>query len=202
MSPGLRTERIYKVLKRQIMIGERAPGEHLDPARLAKELDASATPVRDALHQLLGERLVHTVPRQGFLVPIPTETSLRDLYSWTGDLLAVLLKNWKGGAGAALGLGSDDVSLADATGGLFDAIAATLGTSEHRRAMRHASDRLHSVRMIEPLILDDVRAEIARMTEIWVNQSPVEMRLILQSFQRRRIAVVPELIARLVSEDI
>ena len=55
MSPGLTTERVYKVLKIQIMHGQRMPGERLDPARLASELNSSATPVRDALHRVLAQ---------------------------------------------------------------------------------------------------------------------------------------------------
>ena len=68
MSPGLTTERVYAVLKVQIMEGERAPGERLDPARLASELNPSARPVPDALNPLLGERRTRlALPGDGLL---------------------------------------------------------------------------------------------------------------------------------------
>ena len=64
MSPGQTTDRIYHLLKAQIMRGLKRPGERLDPVWLAADLSASATPVRDALHQLLGERMVEAWPSQ------------------------------------------------------------------------------------------------------------------------------------------
>ena len=47
-------ERVYIELKARAMRGEFAPGERLDPAVLARNLEVSATPVRDALHRLSG----------------------------------------------------------------------------------------------------------------------------------------------------
>ena len=54
---------------------------------LADELNASVTPVRDALHRLTGERLVEAPRHEGFRVPMITETMLRHLYAWHLDLL-------------------------------------------------------------------------------------------------------------------
>src|SRR3546814_4258715 len=58
MSPGATMERVYIELKARAMRGEFAPGERLDPAVLARNLEVSATPVRDALHRLSGERII------------------------------------------------------------------------------------------------------------------------------------------------
>lgn len=199
MSPGLTTERIYHVLKTQIMLGERRAGERLDPARLASELNASTTPVRDALHQLLGERMVQAYPQQGFQVPVLSETALRELYVWTGDLLGLLLRIWRGGAGAAPLPLRDGANVAQAAADLFDAIAITLGNSEHRRAVRHASDRLHQARTIEAEVLADAAGELDRLIEAWTKQSAPELRSGLQHYHRRRLAAVPAIVSRLAA---
>ena len=79
MSPGATMERVYRVLKAQVMHGEFAPGERLDPSVLARDLGASPTPVRDALHRLSGERLVDSWHQEGLRQPIVGEGDLRDL---------------------------------------------------------------------------------------------------------------------------
>ena len=68
-----------------------APGDRLEPALLSEELNASVTPVRDALHRLTGERLVEAPRHEGFRTPMMTETPLRQLYSWHLDLLLLAL---------------------------------------------------------------------------------------------------------------
>jgi DNA-binding GntR family transcriptional regulator len=84
MSPGVTFERVYPALKRQLREGVRVPGTPIEPAIIGNELGASITPVRDALHRLVGERLVEAPQHNGFRVPRPTEAELRDLYAWNG----------------------------------------------------------------------------------------------------------------------
>jgi DNA-binding transcriptional MocR family regulator len=200
VSPGLTTERVYHVLKTQIMTGDLRPGDRLDPARLASELNASTTPVRDALHQLLGERMVHAFPQQGFQVPVLSETALRELYGWTSDLLALLLRIWRGASDMPPPCPPSRADIADTTATFFDAIVSRLGTSEHRRAIRHASDRLHRVRTIEGEILAGVFEEIETLIAAWMQGSAADLRSGLQRYHRRRLSAVPAIVARLTTE--
>src|SRR5690349_3688178 len=85
-SPGT-FERVYAAIKQRLREGVYRPGERLEPALLAEELNASVTPVRDALHRLTGERLVETPRHEGFRVPMMTEPLLRFLYGWHLALL-------------------------------------------------------------------------------------------------------------------
>jgi DNA-binding transcriptional MocR family regulator len=198
MSPGLTTERVYAVLKAQIMEGERPPGERLDPAKLAHELNASATPVRDALHQLLGERMVQAWPGQGFQVPLPGETALRDLYGWNGDLVALLLRSWMPARvppSPLLDHGEDSAHQAAA---LFDTIAATLGSPEHRRALRQASERLHRARKAEAGIFGDLAREHGDLAGAWAAGSAAALRSATARYHRRRQGAVAQIAARLV----
>ncbi len=198
MSPGLTTERVYAVLKAQIMDGERAPGERLDPAKLAFELNASATPVRDALHQLLGERMVQAWPSQGFQVPSVSETALRDLYGWNADLMALLLR------GVAMDnppplFRETGAENAMATAALFDAIALMLGSPEHRRAVRQTSDRLHSARKIEAEVLGDMGRELAELAATWSAGEIPLLRSAMARYHRRRQKAVADVAAQLLA---
>src|SRR5437764_15152487 len=80
-------ERVYAAVKQQLREGVFRPGTRLEPAVLSDELNASVTPVRDALHRLTGERLVEAPRHEGFRTPMMTEVLLRQLYGWHHDLL-------------------------------------------------------------------------------------------------------------------
>jgi hypothetical protein len=202
MSPGLTTERVYAVLKAQIMQGERAPGARLDPAKLAAELNASATPVRDALHQLLGERMVQAWPSQGFQVPVPSESGLRALYGWNGDIIGLLLRTWKPGSEQTRELGSQahQQDSADLIRVLFEAMAVHLGNAEHQIAIGQASDRLHRARKAEAAVFADLAAEQDALRERWRAGHAGELRAALQRYHRRRQIEVPAIVAWMLRE--
>src|SRR6185503_4923243 len=87
MTPPGTFERVYAAIRERLRDGLYRPGERLEPALLSDELNASVTPVRDALHRLTGERLVDAPRHEGFRSPMLTETTLRHLYAWHLDLL-------------------------------------------------------------------------------------------------------------------
>lgn len=80
-------DRVYAALKQRLREGAFHPGDKLEPAALSDELNASVTPVRDALHRLVGERMVEAPRHEGFRAPLPTESALRQLYAWHLDLV-------------------------------------------------------------------------------------------------------------------
>ena len=92
MSPGATFERVYRTLKDQLGSGRFAAGEHLEPAALSQDLHASITPVRDALHRLVGEALVEAPRGDGFRMPLITEAGLRHLYRWNAALLNLAVR--------------------------------------------------------------------------------------------------------------
>jgi DNA-binding GntR family transcriptional regulator len=63
-------------LRERILSAELAPGTRLNQAEVADQLGVSRIPVRDALHQLAAEGLVHLSGRAGATV---TELSIADL---------------------------------------------------------------------------------------------------------------------------
>lgn len=58
-------EIVYEELKRQIMVGEIAPGTRMMEVDLADEMGVSRTPVREAIRKLEKEGLVTIEPRRG-----------------------------------------------------------------------------------------------------------------------------------------
>lgn len=71
--------RIYRQVRRDIIMGHIKPGERLDVEELAQRWATSVTPVRDALHMLSQEGLVTIRPRSGYFVARITLKELRDM---------------------------------------------------------------------------------------------------------------------------
>lgn len=194
-------ERVYETLKMQITTGALRPGVKLDPVKLACGLNASATPVRDALHRLMAERLVDAWPQEGFHAAMLTEPALRDLYVWSLDVLLAALKST---TGSALPDHHDTEPLpqSGAIGGeraraLFCRIVAISGNLEHREALKSVNDRLHLARLFEPRLLPDLDEELSRIEIARRSGELARLRRLLQSYHRQRLQLVPRLSALL-----
>lgn len=73
------SSKVKRFLLDQIVKGELVPGERIVESRLAKELDISQSPVREALRDLVGLGLVEIESRRGARVRQPTAKELRDV---------------------------------------------------------------------------------------------------------------------------
>ncbi len=71
--------RIFRDLRRSIIMGHLKPGERLEVEELALHYETSVTPVRDALQMLNQEELVTIRPRSGYFVARITLKQLRDM---------------------------------------------------------------------------------------------------------------------------
>ncbi len=194
MSPGLTMERVYDALRHRLLQAELAPGTRLDPTRLAEDLNASVTPVRDALYRLLGERLVDARSKEGFHVPLQSEATLRDLHAWSLDLLFAALKP----AIPQLRVSVEhtppalvDAEISDQIAALFNTIAAGSGNHEHRHAMADVNARLRAFRLTESGAIPDGETEIGEIAQSWRTGDKVMLRRRLVAYHRRRIRLVP-----------
>lgn len=140
MSPGATMERVYAELKARAMGGRFAPGARLDPVLLARDLSSSATPVRDALHRLSGERLIESWHHIGFRQPVHSETDLRDLYAWTALLLGLALRA-PSAAAAGLAVPPCSEDYAARVAQLFRTIGMLSDNHELRQAVGNAPHR-------------------------------------------------------------
>lgn len=187
MSPGPTFDRVYAALKEQLLSGRWAPGAHLEPGVIGEDLAASVTPVRDALHRLVGENLVDAPRHDGFWVPTWTEVQLRVLYVWSGDLAAWALRRqrhaWPQGPGPTAAL-SDP-------GPLLLAIARAADHPELERAVAASNDRLAAFRASEPDVLDGTQMELAELEAIRNAGSIARMRSGIAAYHRRRLRAAP-----------
>lgn len=196
MSPGATFDRVYLALKEQLGTGRFASGAHLDPTALSEELNASVTPVRDALHRLVGERLVSAPRGDGFRVPLLTEAALRDLYGWNGRILALALRSMTpAGAATEQPSSQDPVARTEA---LFMTIAASSGSGELHAAVLNLNDRLRPVRRAEGRCLLDLDDELHALERASAGNALRDLRMQLARYHRRRDKAAPEILATLM----
>jgi DNA-binding GntR family transcriptional regulator len=86
--PAYRTtqERVVAQLRQAILSGQLPPGTRLTQNELAGQLEASTSPIREAVRQLAAEGLLRIAPNTRVTVPVPTAEELADVY----ELLALL----------------------------------------------------------------------------------------------------------------
>lgn len=82
----------YTMIWRQLIKGERKPGERLTDTELASQLGLSRTPVRQALHRLAQQDLVQFDPRRGFSVRVFTVQDVHEIYDVRSALEALAVR--------------------------------------------------------------------------------------------------------------
>lgn len=205
MSPGATFERVYAALKERLTGGGLVPGDPLEPATLGYELNSSVTPVRDALHRLVGERLVEAARTEGFRVPRIGEKALRELYGWNSQLLILSARlaafheerEATIAAAAAVMAGGP---LVERTETLFLALARSSRNTELVVAVTSVSERVRTCRIAETSLLRDAGEELDHLDGTLRGGDVPAIRRALTAYHRRRERIVPELLARLAGE--
>lgn len=80
------TQRVYAMLRTEILTCVIEPGTEVSEAELAERFDVSKTPVREALATLRSDGLVRTFPRRGYQVVPVTFGDMNELF----DLRTIL----------------------------------------------------------------------------------------------------------------
>lgn len=74
------TEKVYEMLRNDILTCVLQPGQDLNEAELAERFSISKTPVREALSNLRQEGLVRTFPRRGYQITPITIGDMNELF--------------------------------------------------------------------------------------------------------------------------
>jgi DNA-binding GntR family transcriptional regulator len=82
----------YEMIWRQLIRGERQPGDRLTDTELASQLGLSRTPVRQALHRLVQEDLVRLDARRGFSVREFSANDVIEIYQVRAVLEVLALR--------------------------------------------------------------------------------------------------------------
>ncbi|ODU71182.1 MAG: hypothetical protein ABT11_04515 [Novosphingobium sp. SCN 66-18] len=194
-------EQTYRALKDAIMHGRFAPGAPLNTHAVAAEHEISVSPVRDAFHRLVGERLLESRSSGGFQIPFATAESVRALYLWHHSLLRMAFGSM---AKANLHQGGEEPSrfsqpvdaagIAAAASELFAGLGARSGDSELAFAIRAAGDRLHTLRICEGLYKDRVD-ELQKLRAVLVSGAFPGARRALGTYLRWRLHHVDAILA-------
>jgi DNA-binding GntR family transcriptional regulator len=86
-------KKVYNYLRGQILEGLIPPNQPLIETKIAKEIGASRTPVREALHSLENEKLLKLVPRVGYVVKPISEEEVKQICEIRG-VIEVLAARW------------------------------------------------------------------------------------------------------------
>lgn len=182
------SERVYQEIRRRLLAGTFKLRERLDVARLAKEMAASATPVREALTRLAAERLIVAKPARGFFAALWSEGELKSLYEWR---LALLLLALEGRRGAGT-ISDTELEYAPRVTRAFVQIELS-ANAELRRASANADDRLHMARIVEPDAIVNALGEVEAIEAAIVAPNNRELGALLKRFHARRIVHVGEI---------
>lgn len=72
----------YDYIKKEIILGNFEAGSIFDEAKVAKELNLSRTPVREAVLRLQSEGYLTIIPRKGTLVSNISITDIKEVYQY------------------------------------------------------------------------------------------------------------------------
>ena len=162
MSEG-RVGDLYADLKEMAVNFGIRPGERINEVALAKELNASRTPLREALNRLLAERLIDFQPGRGFFCRELDPNSIFELYELrtiletsavrlaceraSDDDIAVLRDGPFADGLNYAGRTVREVTTLDETFHL--AIARLSGNSELVRQLKHINERTRFIRWVD-----------------------------------------------------
>lgn len=191
MNAGTTSERVYRDLKDRLLEGRLRAGARIEPVQAAKALVSSATPVRDALNRLVGERLVVTRSGEGFFVPLLTEKELRDLYGWNHSLARMLGRERPGRAQRPFDVSGD---VAVATGECFRWMAADSGNAEAERQLAAMAERLMPARRAESAIFASGWPELQELMSAISGGDRGAFVRCLDRYHRRRMSAVPQIV--------
>lgn len=153
--------RVYGGLRIELAQAGRRPGSQVRVDETARAFSISATPVREALARLAGERLVQGCRRQGYFVPRYSGAELIDLYQLSELYLLTAVRSGSGRSGS-------DASTVDAPGA---------GQDRHRLARRFLSLLVSSGSnfLLDAGALTLERLATARQAEISILQLDLEL---------------------------
>lgn len=86
------SEKVYNVLVKSIISGELPPGTKLQEKHIAKQLEVSATPVREAFKRLAGDGFIELVPYCGAVVKELDYREIKEAYTCRVALEKLALK--------------------------------------------------------------------------------------------------------------
>jgi DNA-binding transcriptional MocR family regulator len=145
-------DRVYRALKDDILSGRIGPAGRLTAAQIARDYQASMTPVREAIYRLVGEGIVIMKEGGFFTTPLDPQM-LADILDISQKLLVIGLNRWNDGTlSSSVVLPVDALCAADCVQ-LIEEVFQHLFDQTDNQAIsnwgRAANERLHSLRIAD-----------------------------------------------------
>lgn len=86
-------DQVREHLQKQMMRGKLQAGQTVSLAGLARELDVSVTPIREALTQLEQANLITSIPNRGFVISEMEADEAKNIYELIAVLESLALEN-------------------------------------------------------------------------------------------------------------
>jgi DNA-binding GntR family transcriptional regulator len=86
-------DQVRELILQKMRSGDLKAGDSLSLAALARELDVSVTPIREALTQLQVAKIIQAIPNRGFVIPELTASEARELYELVATLESFIVRN-------------------------------------------------------------------------------------------------------------
>jgi DNA-binding FadR family transcriptional regulator len=186
MAPDHQTsERVYRALKEDLLEGVLGLGRFAIPT-LERRYNASATPVREALLRLVGERLVDLRSTGGFAAWQAEEIEARHLYEFEQRLLIAAL-GWQAPRQPVAERNSYESRLTPPVDALFRTLAESTRNSLMISTMESLNDRLHAFRRAEQHVLPKLDREFAALRKTLLGDGDRSARRLLVGYHQRRV---------------
>lgn len=214
------SQRAYATLRSMAMTYGFQPGQRLNEGELARELDVSRTPLREAMHRLTSEGLLVLVRGRGFYARPLDVKEVFDLYearralematsrlaceraddSWLAAIDAYLEASVKAQESAPVG------QLLQFDEGFHERIAEITGNAELLRMLRNINARIHFFRWVDmqgrrDKTQSEHRALVDAIRERDAERAANVMRIHITRRQDQIVEVVREGYARLFMGD-
>ena len=82
----------YQSLRNDILSGKIPGGTHITESSIAKQLNMSRTPVREALQRLTQEKLITALPRAGYIIEDMSNEDIQDIFSARFEIEALVIR--------------------------------------------------------------------------------------------------------------
>jgi len=201
-------DRIYIAIKAEYLSGLIRPGARIELQPIADRHRASTTPVREAMHRMIGERLIEPHPDGGFRLVTPDALPLAHLYTWyCQQVLAALhllrnaslaraLERFRGTV-----IPSEPLPQAERCDRVFQEIANATGNAEIIEQMAAANERLRYPRLAEARLFPNLSKELENLTRNGNLSGIANVRRRVTAFHDRRILHATEIASTLRAAD-
>ena len=86
-------DQVREYLQNQMLLGNLDAGQTLSLAGLARELNVSVTPIREALTQLEQAKIIGSIPNRGFVILNIDTSEAKNVYELIATLEALAIEN-------------------------------------------------------------------------------------------------------------